>query len=61
MNRLAYYVFSPRSPRKVYGSFATRQAAEAYAAGKGVKGVVTQLTGNDILFLRINVAVPRRA
>ena len=57
MNRLAHYVYF-HSPRKVYGPFATRQAAEAHAAGKGV---ITQLTGNDILWSRIKVVAPRRA
>ena len=57
MNRQAHYVYFG-NPNKVQGPFATRQAADDHAAGKGT---VTLLTGNDILMYRIKVAAPRRA
>lgn len=58
MNRQAYYTHKLKAPNTVYGPHPTQNEAEKHASAIG--GVVTRLTGNDILRFRIRLVAPRR-
>lgn len=56
MNRSAFYTYRVSRPNKIYGPWLSRAAAEEHA--EKIKGVVTVLTGNEILRIRARVTSP---